>query len=301
MSKKYEKIVTSQYFNGDNTDSVFPSSSLTINPDGNLYIHDGSTVGGLRVYPQLGNITLPQGSTIRETSLNLFGTTVTSMTLTPNGGASQSQQVLIYPTVAPDGNHIHITSGDQTQTDIYLGNDNQYVKVAANSNVVIGTNTDSQHWVFDSAGRLTVPQSGSNVTTSMGQGIDSDWLNPNNNVWSVRQYNGGSAVVFDGTNPVLWYDYAATPLGVNQLRGAIIEFHAYVGNYICIGSITISRNYSSDFQITHSMTGGDVRFSFWEIFSGDTYGLAFRDFTGTANPVMIHWTSRVFYGSEWDC
>ena len=57
-----------------------------------------------------------------------------------------------------ENNHIHLVSGDPSMVDIYLGDDDQYVKIEKNGgDVVIGTNLDTKHWRFDTSGSLDIP------------------------------------------------------------------------------------------------------------------------------------------------
>jgi hypothetical protein len=54
--------------------------------------------------------------------------------------------------------HVHLLSGDPTTVDLYLGDDDQYIKIEKNAgNVVIGTNLDTHQWIFDTSGSLTAP------------------------------------------------------------------------------------------------------------------------------------------------
>ncbi len=84
-------------------------------------------------FNSLGELNLPQGGVIQETTVTneLWGTTTTSMTLVPGGALNGTQRLEIYSTGGGEGDHIHITSGDQNQTDLFLGNDTQYFVVAA--------------------------------------------------------------------------------------------------------------------------------------------------------------------------
>ena len=78
-----------------------------------------------------GEITLPGGGVIQENQITneLFGTTTTSLSLYPGGSSQVNQRLEIYATVGGEGDHLHLTAGDQTGTDLYLGNDSQYVKI----------------------------------------------------------------------------------------------------------------------------------------------------------------------------
>lgn len=84
-------------------------------------------------FNSLGELNLPLGGAIQETVVTneIWGTTTTSLTLVPGGAANGTQRLEIYSTGGGEGNHIHITSGDQNQTDLFLGNDTQYFSVGA--------------------------------------------------------------------------------------------------------------------------------------------------------------------------
>jgi hypothetical protein len=95
-----------------------------------------------------GVLTLPSSSTISD------GTG--AIRLEPAGVSSSTQALLIYPT-AQDGNHIHLTAGGG-ETDLYLGNDSQYVKVDHSGTIVIGTlGANTSTWTFATDGSTTLP------------------------------------------------------------------------------------------------------------------------------------------------
>ena len=120
---------------------------------------------------------------------------LTELTLTGTGSSEDS--------------HIHLISGDPTTVDIYLGDDDQYVKIEKDGgNVVIGTNSDTHHWTFDTNGELTLPVSGSitfpDSTTQTSAGIPSDTsLVPNSvsitNIVSISQANYDALVTKDSS------------------------------------------------------------------------------------------------------
>ena len=72
-------------------------------------------------------------------------------------GANDNQALVIYPT-AGEGNHIHLTANGGT-TELYLGDDNQYVKLVNGGNVEVRSTTSGSTaaWIFDTEGRLTFP------------------------------------------------------------------------------------------------------------------------------------------------
>ena len=73
--------------------------------------------------------------------------------------------------------HVHLVAGDPTTVDIYLGDDDQYVKIEKNAgDVVIGTNLDTHQWTFGTDGKLTLPadsliESETASTISVGAGL----------------------------------------------------------------------------------------------------------------------------------
>ena len=80
-----------------------------------------------------------------------------------------------YVTVTNNGitnsehSHVHLISGNSVTTDIYLGDDDQFVKIEKNGgDVVIGTSTNTKNWRFDTNGDLTLPAAG-DILDSTGE------------------------------------------------------------------------------------------------------------------------------------
>ena len=99
-----------------------------------------------------GTILLPAGATIAESTY----LSANSIRLKPSGNIS-SQYLEIAPTAA-DGNHIHLMAG--SGTDLFLGDDNQYVKLANTGGVIINSNDGAGNiaqWTFGANSQLTVP------------------------------------------------------------------------------------------------------------------------------------------------
>jgi len=106
-----------------------------------------------------GNLTLPLGSIVYETNIPDGALSGSAIALKPIGGTTANQQLLIYPTAA-DGDHIHMTSGNLYATELFLGSDNLYVKLANTGNVVINSNdgnSSNAMWTFGTDGNLTLP------------------------------------------------------------------------------------------------------------------------------------------------
>jgi hypothetical protein len=68
-----------------------------------------------------------------------------------------------------DASHIHLVAGDPVTTDIYLGDDDQYVKIEKNGgDVVVGTNANTNHWRFGTDGTLTLPSGNTRIGNALG-------------------------------------------------------------------------------------------------------------------------------------
>jgi hypothetical protein len=116
--------------------------------------------------------TIPANSTISE-----FTLTIVSLDGTYTGYESGETDPALYYNFEENGlpigqyitvtnngifnsehSHIHLVSGDPSTVDIYLGDDDQYVKIEKNAgDVVVGTNLDTHHWRFDRSGSLILP------------------------------------------------------------------------------------------------------------------------------------------------
>ena len=117
------------------------------------------------IFGEDGILTLPAGGTITE-----GGGLTGAIRLTPAGGANANQALVIYPT-AGDGDHIHLTAGGGT-TDLYLGNDNQYVQIQHSGHVVVqaADGVDYSQWLFNKNGDLTLP-AGGDIKDSNGASV----------------------------------------------------------------------------------------------------------------------------------
>ena len=67
--------------------------------------------------------------------------------------------------------HLHLVAADPVNIDIYLGDDNQYVKVQRNNgDIVIGNNDNSNQWTFGTDGNLELPIGG-DIVDSTGASV----------------------------------------------------------------------------------------------------------------------------------
>jgi len=107
--------------------------------------------------------TIPVSSTMTTFTITLSNasgfdiSTISPLTLTSTGSS--------------EDHHIHLIAGDPTITDIYLGDDDQYVKIEKNGgNVLIGTNLNTKLWKFGTDGNLQLP-AGGDIVDSTGTSV----------------------------------------------------------------------------------------------------------------------------------
>lgn len=133
------------------------------------------------------------------------------------------------------------------------------------------------------------------------RGADSNWTDPNSSVWNIRTYNGGFAGNYDGTNPLVWWNVSLSPFGLSNFRSAIIDYHAYMGSATIVGTIHLARDDGQSVVHTETTAGGGNQaiYSLWTA-GGDGQLTATTD-NNTSHTVMVHWTSKLFYGAEYYC
>jgi hypothetical protein len=104
-------------------------------------------------YPQTATVVLPIP----------VNTTATTFTLTLTSNSWNNISITVTGNGAVENSHVHLVAGNPATTDIYLGDDDQYVKIEkAGGNVVIGTNSNTNQWTFGTDGSLTLPQTNMN-------------------------------------------------------------------------------------------------------------------------------------------
>ena len=155
--------LTTYTANGNTASQVFLNSS------GSLSILAGDEANATSYTWNLdntGNLTLPGGGSIYSNPYTPSGAPGNTITLQPAGsGTITDQRLLIYPT-AGDGDHIHMVTGNLYQTELFMGSDSFYVKLANTGNVVINANDDtgnSFQYVFGADCTITFPDSGLSI------------------------------------------------------------------------------------------------------------------------------------------
>ena len=187
-----------QYFNqfiGDDNKYVLLSNS------GNIVVNTDDYVGNSAQwnFGTNGNLSLPRGGIVYETNIPFGGFNGNTIALKPSGGTNADQQLLVYPTANTiDANHLHLTSGNLYNTELFLGSDDLYVKLANTGNVVINSNNGNGNvgtWTFGTDSALTLPASSGQIGRS-GYPNGIDLYNNNGGTGYVRMNYADESLVW---------------------------------------------------------------------------------------------------------
>ena len=115
-------------------------------------------------------------------------------------------------------------------------------------------------------------------------------------------YNQGDTIYFRYTGggfPQTWWNSSELPSGGTNFRGAVIDYHAYTGDGTIIGTIHIVDDTGNE-HITHTeVSSGSTNIEYDDLWVVTTEGqIRYRRIDGAAKTLKVHWTAKVFYGSE---
>ena len=223
------------------------------------------------------NITLMTGgggSTIKEgLAPNLAGGAII---LTPAFSANENQALVIYPTAA-EGNHIHLSANGGT-TELYLGDDSQYVKLVNDGNVEVRSTTSGSTaaWTFGTAGSLTFPDSTVQSTAWTGslnnptftgtttlQQI-TEVMSPKTGATGVVEHDFSTAAIFYHTSPAANFTINITnvPTTVNRVTTVVLIITqgvtGYYPNVLQIGGNAQTINWIGNVTPTPSASRNDI-------------------------------------------
>ncbi len=193
-----------------------------------------------------GAIALPEGGKISE-----GGFVNNAIKLTPANGANENQALLIYPTAgAPEGNHIHLTANGGT-TELYLGNDNHFVKLANSGSIDIqsyqpNSPYNTATWTFGTDGSISTTMP---LMINVPNGIPSDVIKITDNQGWGDGNVGTNLPTTGGTG---------TGLTVDVIDGG--------SGYAIISINTPGTGYTNGDVVT--VTNGGMSDSFTIVFSG---------------------------------
>jgi hypothetical protein len=170
---------------------------------------------------------------------------MTTFTITLSNASGFSIAGIVPYTLTTSGSsedhHIHLIAGDPSITDIYLGDDDQYVKIEKNGgNVIIGTDTNTKQWKFGTNGSLTLP-----IGVSIDNNVDPLYpkiIADSGKLFSVQgQGNTGSAALAWTVDPNAAGQYAAvavTRAGGGNLATVVLQAQSDSGN---VGTVKLWR------------------------------------------------------------
>jgi hypothetical protein len=222
---------------------------------GNTLVNGSYTVG----LGTDGILTLPFGSTINDTPNAPGSGNGKAVEIKPGGVIYGNQLLRIYATVpTPDANHLHLTSGDLSFTDLFLGNDDQFVQIATDGKVCIGTyGTSGNIWQFGTDGSLAFPNGLNNAHSE------------------IYTTNGGYQTIFEtfavkGHGQKLTLDYDAASVQIQSTVGQVWSFDQSGNLTLPAGGVIVNSDSSvygaistssSVSTYTHSDVSGDYDYS----------------------------------------
>ena len=169
-----------------------------------------------------GSLTLPSGSILSETN--------NTVSLMPPTAAS-GQSLVIRPTATSEQSHVHLVAGNPSTVDIYLGDDDQYVKIEKDGgDVVIGT----QGTLTANNSYINGTDFSTDVDLGMGIGIIAGWYQRTASQIefalfgdsTFQSYLTGLAL---GRTVIVTYTNGATPSGTATLTAILTQTFGSTG------------------------------------------------------------------------
>ena len=251
-----------------------------------------------------GSLTLPASSVITEIA-NPGGFPGYALVLTPDpsNAVDADQKLLLYPTGGQDFNHLHLTTGNLYNTELYLGNDNLYVKLSNTGNVVINSDDNTGNtaqWTFGADGNLVTS---SNLVFGSAPGSGS----------SILQYDAPLQMVGEGANSAVVIGWAANvnvpdsiavigfntpyPNGASNViiasgnNATVVNYWNFdnTGNLSAPGNINAEGTVTADGLIIDTVAGITVQF-------GDVDIQGFTGLGGNLNALAANITGNVTAG-----
>ncbi len=167
----------------------------------------GTATTGTLTFNYISSVTV-SWTVPAESSMTTFTFTLSNSSGIGLGGLTA---LTLTRTGSSEDSHIHLISGDPTTVDIYLGDDDQYIKIEKNAgDVVIGTNSDTNHWTFGTDGSLTLPQGGIidealSVETLTLVGAALADVNQTYIKTSPTLYTGSNGVTIEAIGDGIWF------------------------------------------------------------------------------------------------
>ena len=213
---------------------------ITVNPNNSIsvtgtidYTFTGDFgVGGLGT-ATTGTLTFSNEGTKQLTWTIPVSSAMTTFTFTITNssgiGIGGMTALTLTRTGSSEASHIHLVAGNPATTDIYLGDDDQYVKIEKDGgDVVIGTDANTNHWRFGDDGDLVLP-AGKTIRNTEGVDLLADATSPQYGYFNemVNPADGnqvtGEAVAMDSDgNSYVSYSYYSD--NDNRNYGGVVKF-----------------------------------------------------------------------------
>jgi len=225
---------------------IVPGQNLTITltntnnaPVDNTYINytiTGATAQQLGIGSLTGHFPYLSPSATNPQSASIVlpipsNSNATTFTLTidgdqPGGSANVTITVTNNNITNNELSHIHLVTGNPATTDLYLGDDDQYVKIEKNAgNVVVGTDTNTNHWTFNTDGNIVFPDNTVQTTAYRPTTTDST-------VWAVQassqtKVSATQAVAYDSQGNAFALMFQGPWSGGGETRSSIIKLDSH--------------------------------------------------------------------------
>jgi hypothetical protein len=208
LTNSNNAAVDNTYINYTITDAVASQLGLTSLTGHFPYLSPSAT------NPQSASIVLP--IPLNSSALTF---TLTIDSDQPGGSANVTITVTNNDIVNNELSHIHLVAGDPSVVDLYLGDDDQYVKIEKNQgNVVIGTTNFNgspsniiSTWTFGIDGTLTLPgpinniSAGTHTATGSGDPVYPTALDLNKTINKLGDNTGSRYTLADGVEGQIMY------------------------------------------------------------------------------------------------
>jgi hypothetical protein len=253
---------------GGSANSISNGTSNVAIPSANSNVVVGIAGSDMFTFGTDGNLTFLHGGKIAEVVSPVPGNY--ALALSGTGVTDPDQQLLVYPTSLDEG-HLHLTSGNLYNVELFLGNDDLYVKLANTGNVIINTNDgvgNTAQWAFGIDGITTFPNNtilnttGDDlfITTTDSNGIvnSSIELAPTSELTRIEQWSGQNSMSFTTADWATGVYTVDSGLGAVQFTGAanIVNFVNSL-NAADVGHIFLSVNGGPQLVWDGTSTGGD--------------------------------------------
>ena len=239
--------------NGNNvvlSGNLQTGGNITSNSNSNIVI--STTDGNINydwTFDNTGNLTLPGGGIIYGNPYTPSGAPGNTITLQPAGsGSITDQRLLIYPT-AGDGDHIHMVTGNLYQTELFLGSDNFYAKLANTGNFVVQAN--------DSNGNVAIYTFGYNGDLSLPGNLVGSGASPSPTIsgFDSISLNGTGTVVNASAGNILTNEVTGTKFNfLNGLYTATLTGSGATSNY----SLNLPANAGTNGQLLSTDGSGNL-------------------------------------------